>query len=283
MRNGNEASLLFSNAGNLVAIATGSDACAEHECGSKELLAALSPQSVTSDEAILSRLRKGKAVEYPSLFEQKRITNLPAGYQFIVVDGEVPEAWLGYARHPLTEYAHELRFPGDYRTNVDHDVAGAWDSRSFAVRVRGQKYVKALKAFDEALRRGDVMFAGTFLKRPKTQLAGVMLANRNFISDEDRAELSKAQREYESKLRLKARDHSQELRLQVEKILGGKSSIGYLWAAWSDEQETTVVYRLNPGYGIKAQYGGPYTREQLLDWARAGMAYELRPLGREAA
>ena len=282
MRQGMYPRLVFTKSGNLVAIATGSDACAEHECGSKDLMSAMTNQ-FADEETLVKALKKGRAVTYPSVLECKRVVRMPADqFQFVVVEGETPEAWLGLARHPLQGYENELQFHRGFSKDVDTNVAGAWDSQSFALRVRGAKYVKALKAFHDAMQRGEVVFAGTFLKRTEERLGGVILANRKFLSDEDLAGVATAQQDYESKLRLKARDDSRELQGQLQQLLDGKG-IGYLWAAWSGPDESSVVYCLNPGYGIKAQYYGPYTRAQLLDWVRAKMAYELRPLSTQAA
>ena len=109
-----------------------------------------------------------------------------------------------------------------------------------------------------------------------------MLADTRFLSDDDRKEIANAQTAFESKLRLKARDDSQEFSRQLAALLKGKGRLGYLWAVWADPTEAAVLYALNPEGVGKAQYYGPYTKEQLLDWARSGMAYELRPLQKAA-
>lgn len=286
MRRGYDANLLFSNQGNLVAISTGSDACAEHECGSRPLLSALCNQ-VDEGNAIVNKLAAGEPVEFPHIADIKRISKLPAELQFIEdhSNPDAPEAFLGYARQDLREYKNELNFPSDSFVKRDINVAGAWDERSFAVRVRGAKYVKALKEFYQAMVDGKVLFAGTILEdRAKVRLSGVILANSQFISDADKAKMKTAQLEYEASLRLQAKDDSASLVAEMRKLSGMPNyHFGLLWVQWADRlwmkredpREPEVVYGLNPGYDVKADYLGPYTRQQLLDWAKSGFSYKL--------
>ncbi len=279
MRHGYESRLLTNEHGQLVAFATGADFTAEHEQGSRPLQDALTLE-VSLEALVLQDLRAGRTPRYPSLEERKRIVRNVEAVQFIEVPGtgtEPPQALLGYAREALHVYKNELPFPTFSRKGEERDVTGAWDTRSFAIRVRGDDKVAALREFHEALKAGKVAFAGTFMP-DSPRLRGVVLARLDLLSDSTRESMAPAQREYESKMRLKARDDSTELTREMLKVCGRPSAhFGFLWAAWKDAEESEVVYRLNPGYGIKAQYGGPYTRQQLLDWAAAGFEHELRP------
>ncbi len=280
MRRGYDARLILNAQGALVAFATGADFTAEHEGGSRPLMTALCDEP-SLDERVLADLRAGRPVRYPSVLERKRVTRNLNQLQFIempgVPDKEPPQALLGYARQPLHVYKSELEFPRFARPDVDCDVVGAWDSKSFALRVRGIEKVRALRTFFYAMRSSDVVFAGTFMPdRPR--LKGVVMAREDLLGEESLAQMPQAQSQYESTMRLKARDDSTELTREMLKVCGRPSAhFGFLWAAWKDADESEVVYRLNPGYGIKAQYGGPYTRQQLLDWAAAGFEYELKP------
>lgn len=284
MRQGFDAQLVFSKSGNLVAFATGSDATTEHEIGIKPLLSCMT-QGPGNEDELVRKLKSPllrRFVRYPDLLEAKRIVNLPPQYQFIVTNTTAgPEAWLGVANQPLTQWERELPLHERFSKFSDPNVVGAYDDRSFALRVRGDKYVKALKQFDAALRAGDGVFAGTFFERPKLHLRGLLLANRKFLSDEDKAAIAKAQAKWESGLRLAARDDSRQLYQQLLEV-SGRRHIGYLWAKWADPEESGVVYGLNPDHDTPADYLGPYTREQLLDWARARLAYRLSPLPRAA-
>lgn len=285
MRQGNRATLLWDNKGHLVAISTGSDACAEHECGSMPILQALT-NVIEQDEQLVKALQRGQPVVYPSLLEQRRITH-PEKLQFIetpVSDKGTCEAFFGLARHPLTEYQNDLCFPSRaFRRDENIDVVGAWDEESFALRVRSQKLVEALRSFYEGVCKGHGIFAGLFLKG-EPFLGGVIIADERYLTESHLESLGRAQAEYESKLRLKARDDSGEVLQQMRKVHPKGNDFashpGYLWAVWADKQESEVLYALNPGYRIPAGYYGPYTRQQLLDWAASGYAYEL---GREKA
>jgi hypothetical protein len=278
MRRGYESKLVLSKSGNLVAFATGSDHCTEHECGAKPLMSALTDSGI-SEEWAVAELRNGKTPVYPDILESKRISSFPQQLQFIVTEGEVPEAWLGYDRRPLTDYSNELRFY-DLK-DQDPNVAGAWDDGSFAIRVRGKKYVKALKAFHQSLRAGKVAFAGTFFKRNGDRLAGVVLADLTKVSDDDRKAVKVAQEKMESGLRLKARSEANVLTSKLYEAFGGH--VGFLWPVWKDEVDGEIAYAMNPNHNINADYYGPYTKEQLLHWAQAKCSYHLSPEFRKAA
>jgi hypothetical protein len=280
MRRGNDPMLVFSKSGNLVAIATGADACAEHECGSKPLLEALCVQPA-NDAKIIAELKAGKTVTYPDLLESKRITRFPASLQWIEAAeaGREPEACFGLANSPIDFTRHELELFDRFSGTRDKDVAGAWDEGSFAIRVRGQKYVAALREFYKALRDGKVAFAGLFFKRDPLHLSGVILADTRYLSDEDRQAIAVAQKKHEASLRLKARSEADMLMYQLSQKLRGThiGGIGFLWPIWGDANESTVVYALNPGYQVNASYYGPYTKEELLAWGEAKGAYRLVP------
>jgi hypothetical protein len=281
MRRGFHAQLVFSNAGNLVAIATGSDATTEHECGAKPMMMALT-DGVNAQEATVKQLQATglkkllqvvSPIQYPNLLETKRISKLPPELQFVEQQtNEGPEAWFGLCRQPFPCYENELRLNKAFSSDADENVAGAWDERSFCIRVRGEKYVKALRLFWKAVQDGKVAFASSFMQR-KGHLSGVVLANVQYISDDERANIRKAQAEMESNLRLRARDDSTELNRELTKILG--NSPGYIWMRWKDAEESDIVYGVNPGYGVKIDWGTGYTRQQLLDWAQSGGSYQL--------
>jgi len=279
MRQGFDAHLVFDEQDRLVAFATGSDACSEHECGSKSLQSALCKQP-TSDAAIIAALKRNEPVRYPSLLETKCITKFPPQLQFDVSRGSVPEAVLGFADNPLSDYYNELRFPSGSFSGIDINVAGAWDDCSFAIRVRTERYVNALTEFHDALRAGKVLFAGLFLKNRARHLAGVILANSEYLTGEDLAEVERAQQKYESKLRLKARDESGYLMQQLGQHMN-TLLVGFLWPVWADDEESEVLYAFNPGSGVKAAYYGPYRKEDILAWAEAKGSYDL-PRARRA-
>jgi len=213
----------------------------------------------------------------------QRISRFPDELQFIEISSEgQTEAILGFAEGPLTCYLHELSFPTRFGVGDMH-VAGAWDERSFAVRVRTPKYVKALTQFHKAIRAGKVVFAGTFFRRPDVRLRGVILANTDYLNAEDRDAIERAQKEYESRLRLQARDESMLIYQEMRRRMPKRLDVGHIWAVWADKEESGVLYAYNPGYRLPAEYYGPYTKDELLQWAAAGASYLLKPSVRKAS
>lgn len=288
MRQGDYAKLVFTQSGNLLAFSTGSDACAEHECGSKELMSQLCNQAENDANVVaeLKRRAQGKKtlverivgqndVEYPNILESKRIVKNPESLRFIEKEGKEPEAILSLSRHAIGFDSRELQFRTFISKWGDKDAIGAWDERSFALRVRGKKYVKALKAFYEDMKASKVVFAGTFMKS-RDLSGGVILANSKFFGEEIKEDIRKAQTEHENNLRLKAADDTRELLQEMREACGNENSYpGYLWVRWIDEQENGLAYCLNPSHDSQADYIGPYTRQQLLDWAKAKYSYKL--------
>ena len=278
MRKGNNPALVFDKKGRLVALATGSDATNEHECGSKELMSALCEQYAGEDH-LISQIRDGKTVKFPMFLDIKRITRFPEGLVFEETSGgagSLPEAIMGYApnKMALRIYEAELMFPVFQIQNVDKDVAGAWDSRSFAIRVRGEKYVKALKDFYTALRAGKVLFASTFFQRKGMRLSGVVLANSEYFRPEDFVAIREAEEEYYTRLRLKAHDESREIYRSVCDLLG-ENYIGHISPFRFDESGTQVLYWFNPDPRLNVGSRGPYSKEAILDWAKANGRYRL--------
>ena len=300
MRRGFDAKLALSKAGTLVAISTGSDACAEHETGSAVLMGSLTGGQAMNAKAYAVSIRKkpgtklrdlvGVALSYPDLIESRTIrSNLDK----IVFDkrgeGDQVEAVLGFSA--LSEWSfgqqagsgtgasaaelwNDQELSWGYRK--DEEVVGAWDSRSFAVRVRGKVNVARFAEFAKVMKAGGCVFAGTFLDRWKGQsLGGVIIARRDRLPDECKAAIQKAQLEFEQNVRLNLKSRSDELSKIVQET---KTSPGYLWPVWKDhEVDGEVVYALNPSYGVKAPYYGPYTFEELQRWMRAGGSGKLKP------
>lgn len=285
MKRGASAGLFFSRSMNLVALWTGSDAVAEHEGGSDELMASLC-SSQTPRSVMVADLRRGHeyasrfadapagAKRFPDLLEVKRIVRDRPELRFQEREGDVPEALLSYADYPVDFDDSELRF----YPSGDQDAVGAWDSRSFGIRVRGVRQVRGLKAFHAAMKSGQIAFGGTFFKRDGHQVGGVTLVHTSYLSEDDHQRLRAAQLEYESNLRLAAVDDSRALAAEMRAASGDRSLVGpgWIWAKWEDGNCDRIVYCFNPGYGIAADYYGPYTRQQLLDWAASRYSYRLK-------
>lgn len=302
MQAGFKPKLVLSPKGHLMALGTGSDACTEHESGIKPLIQLLCGQG-DQEASVLHALRSNQPVRsqlgsshsalqdgllaYPDLVEQRRIVQNLDRIRFEELKGTTPEAQLivGLDSDDIPE--HELRYPHpEFLAGRDENVAAAWCESAFAIRLRGPRYVKALRGLYHSMLAGQVAFAGKIFRQSAMHLTGVTLVSLQHLTEDLMSAIADAQRKYESELRLKARDDTpqlyQELMGALETSMAGKNSaasqsihLGYLWPEWADSNESAVVYGFNPGYGVRADYLGPYTREQLLDWARTGMAYQL--------
>lgn len=287
MRKGFNPEILLDKRGQVFAIATGSDACAEHECGSARLMDSLCgfPQEGQSDSALIAALRRGESPQYPALVDRKRLTrNLDKVTFMEGTDGGQPVAVLGFSPYgeiPLDH--HELRSWASDSTIV----TGAWCDSAFAIRVVGQKWVTKLKRFADELREGNCLFAGTFLNDTgHRRLAGVIIANEKSLRPEHRDAIAKAQSEWEASLRLKARsrlDELQEEYWQARKTNPKAEYPGFIWPVWKDGVvDGEVLYALNPGYGVRAPYWGPYDFEQLRAWVFAEKKFDLQPVKKAA-
>ena len=278
MIRGTYARVLLADDGRLISLATGSDATTEHEGGYEPLLRKLCHQH-RNEAQVLQDLREGKAVTYPSLLEQKRIVKFPPDLKIQGAQaGGVAEAILSAGCQDPLVYASELTL---YKhANIgDPDVAGAWCESAFALRVRGRRYVAALEGFYRQILAGRVFFGGRFFSREHFNPSGVVLVDGGFLNEDDRSILKEEQARYESSLRLRVRDDSRELMREMAALRGDRNGSfpGFIWAQWRDSNESEVVYGLNPDLQTKADRFGRYTRQELLEWARAKGGFHLRP------
>lgn len=280
MRKGYNPHVVLDKRGSIFAIATGSDACAEHECGSRPMQGALcNTYGGLSEEALVRALRAGEAVTYPPLLERKRITRNLDKITFqkgAAATGE-PVAVLGYSPYGAVSLAHrELEIYRD-----DEFLAGAWAEDAFALKVVGAKWVSRLERFAKAVRAGEGLFAGTFLERDgKTHLSGVIVALHTGLRPEHRQAIAAAQATWEGSIQLKACSRLDELhalaRIESQKQ-GADCRPGYMSPRWRHSVVGgEVAYWLNPGFGVKAR-AGTYTFEELARWIKAEKKYLLTP------
>lgn len=300
MRRGMESKLIMDSKGAIFAFATGSDFCAEHEGGSREMQQFLCKgANENSMDATVEQLRKhnaqnilikavtgNKEFTYPSLYKNKLINRNLDYIHF--VEGATKEqepiyAIVFMARRkealPLSAYRELDSF---YKS----DVTGAWDEGSFGIAVKGEKLGKKLKAFYEKLVSGDGVFCGTFFKTGDFEKAnGVMIALQSGMRPEHKTPIQEAQTEYEQTVRLKALSRVEEFRTLKESSGDRVRHPGYIWPVWRNGPDSEVVYAVNPDYGSQKliPYYGPYTFESLKDWMLAEKKYALTPVERNLA
>lgn len=300
MRKGYSPKLLIDKKGNIFAIATGSDACAEHECGSNPLQFSLCKDFAGKDSSLerelIEQIRKSEApgllskafnlpqkqVQFPNILAQKVINKNLDHIRFIEgVDSRLkkPAAVLWFTDRfiDIDVNYRELAM------NDKDEVAGAWDDRGFAFKVVGEKLVSKLKVFAEKLREGQGCFAGLFLNEThKTRLSGVIVALHTQLRPEHKAAVILAQKAYEDGMLLKARSRLDELHATAYPKGTRAAHLrtpGYMWPVWRDGVVGgEVLYALNPDYGINAPYWGPYSFEQLKRWIEAEEKFALVPV-----
>lgn len=278
MRRGSHADTVFSRKGNLVAISTGSDACAEHEGGINGLFMLLCNKAPSEDH-VVQQLRLGTAdIVYPNSVEARRIIR-PENLKLVVTEDKTG-AILCSTTASSFDCQHELHFSTYFYSGKygDEDSVGAWDNDSFAFRVRGVKKVKALQDFYQDALHKHVVFGGTFFRRDSFCAAGVILVNTKYLTKQDKQNQISAQLQYESGLRLRAKNDVPELRQEMRTLanMTNYKEPGYIWVKWKDATEQVMLYCLNPSYNVPADYLGPYTRQQLLDWAKSKFSYHLK-------
>lgn len=269
MRKGFEAKILYTNNGNLKAISTGSDACTEHECGMGPVIDQLTSYGI-AEAATIAALKKpsGKSVSFPSFLAKKRIVTK---HPRLLYQTDSAEAILQLdLRRGTADADVNLRWPGSTET----DIVGAWYEQGFAFLVRGKKAVAALHEMYEALQTGKAVFAYDFLPA-ELRMTGVVLGIEARL-DLNIGRRATLQADYEDSLRLKAMDDTdgvlKEMRIATKLE---NFHFGFLWAVWGDDAKTFLKYRLNPGCNVKADYSGPYTRKELVDWAATRCQYRL--------
>lgn len=276
MRKGYDAELVFGKKGQIIAIATGSDACSEHEWGTAKLQQALcSKDSKRLGEEVVKALKTGAQAPYPDLFECKKLDkNLD---QLVFVEGQEegePVAVFGFSPYHNVKVDHY-----ELRLWCEHTVTGAWDEQSFAIKVKGAKLVKKLRTFAEKAKAGDAVFSGTFW--PK-KMAGVNLALCSELRHEHLAPVKKAQSEWEANLRLAARSRVDEFYASMrEQKRDAWKYFTHIWPVWRNQEvDGDVVYAVNEGFEARDLIGyyGPYTFEALMAWIQADKKYKLEPV-----
>lgn len=291
MRKGYTPVLVLDDKGEIFAISTGSDACSEHECGSRPLMAALcegtklrsfyGEASDAEETALLKALRAGKPVRYPALLERKRIKSFLS--ELVFQTGQDKKgtncAVLGFAVRGMRAVRLDDEELQPWKGQV---VTGAWDESGFAFRVEGDELVAKLQRFHAALLAKKGLFAGTFLKYSGTErLSGVIIALEDGLTPQHHEAILTAQQDWEATVRLKAKSRLDELYAKFRSRDKNDTHIelpGHLWPVWAKEVDGEVAYALNPGYGVNARYWGPYTLETLERWIFAKEKFELIPI-----
>lgn len=261
MRKGYKPQVVLNRAGGaIMAICTGSDACAEHEWGSARLMAELTGKSVQTRRDAASLVKTMGQGAMPDLMEMRRIRQSLDRIVFVeamTVFGS--SAAIGFqAERGRDGWGDGLLSNSELRQWKPAElVQGAWSESEFALRVNGEDLVGKLKVFAQGLRDGQGIFAGTFMEYEQGQrMSGVCIALEPMLTDAHRRAMLKAQADFEADVRLEVRSRAQELMDLYREAHGGQGGIGYVWAGWKGGKvDGDVVYHVNPAYGLEVPRG----------------------------
>lgn len=303
MRKGYEPAMFLNKKGRMFGFCTGSDACAEHEVGSRSMQEALCARSGPSDEEVIRSLRNrdsfgsrltqaiglSGAFSYPQLLERKALSGNLDHIAFLEGQDKKTGEPVAMIHFSARGQAPNLEDP-ELNLGFQKTVAGAWDEHGFAFKVWGEKAVKKLQAFHQSLLAGNGVFAGTFLEsHDGVRPSGVTIVDRTLLRGEHLAEIKNAQEKWEADMRLKARSELDDFYLRVQKVRRDSPTArhidfpGFIWPVWRDEVDGEIAYALNPGYRVKAPYYGPYDLAQLERWTLAENKFDLTPLPKAEA
>ena len=273
MRRGWEAEIVMTGEGKVMAMATGSDGCTEHECGSGPLMEALTGMRSQTKRDVAAQMKSGRLKSIPAIEERRRIKSNLGAIVYAESDWKgFPVAAMGYTCHHSTMSEDTLMKDCELdlvRSNLHEGVAGAWDEKSFGFKVYGQKAVKKFREFAAEVKSGGGIFAGTFLHNKRgMSMPGVCIAVESLLRTEHRQAMAKAQVEFEAGVRLEMGSRADELtRIGYETKAPGRSVVG-IWPEWKEGVvDGEIAYRVSPSYGVKWP-GGMKTFDEVAGWLR---------------
>ncbi len=273
MRKGFNPAILLAPNGALFALATGSDATAEHEGGVDPLVTELTGEAPYKSDQVAKDLKAGRIKAIPDFVNGRVIVRDLEHIQFVRgEDRGEPVAAIGYN---VRGYEMALLTSPELTFNAfsePKNIVGAWDDSSFGFKVKGKELADKLEGFHAALQQGHGMFAGTFLSDQEgARLRGLILCDTRYLTSEHREAMTKAQVEFESLVDLHLRSRADEILAKARQVFSsGHRNFGHVWTVRPAEGSSEVRYGYNPGYGVPSQYYGHYTFEELMSWLDSG-------------
>jgi hypothetical protein len=153
----------------------------------------------------------------------------------------------------------------------------AWDGSGFRMFGLGKKEFKRLKDFYKAIQAGTCVIVPSNLPmfRDLTEVGGLALVDKSRMAFEDAKEVAQNSVALLERIMLYANSKQEELMTLVNKTA---NSSAYIWPVM---KEGKIVYNINPGYQMKAQYMGGYTEAQIRRWCAHKCDYQLTPASPE--
>ena len=214
MRKGYGATFLYNEAGQMLGVCTGADATSEHMQGMGPIASAICQDDpyVTG----MTALRHPELAAMPRLIEANRIVRL--GDRFSLLEARssdcdgTEEVFLTFGSAAPQNYIKELQFVE--RGGQDPNLAGAWDSQRFSIRVRGARYCEQLRELAQLLVKGKVVLGGEFVWNMPT-IGGVVLLVPERFDEVHLKEAESAQARFEQKLRARLSERPREERRRL--------------------------------------------------------------------
>lgn len=269
MRSGIVPFLGFDKDGEIAVVASGSDACAEHECGSAEMQQLFCSTtghavidgrprplgfSVSSQKHFEGYFTGQVQIEFPGLVERKRLSQNLGLVAFDVIDCSVEKERVAFLRGncSLDEAMCSIDgFRSVFSVGVRSKamasclfdstkrlrVAGAWNESSFCIAVRGNYLVERLGRFHERLLSGQCAFGGSFVEDLcDFRLSGVIVVDLARLSDSQTKGLEQAQRRFVADSLLSMSEASAlvtRARLsQSRRESAGRLGYSFFWNVW---------------------------------------------------
>lgn len=292
MQRGYDPVIALGRDGMIAGVALGADCTSEHEWGIDDLRSKFCSGGFTTRDLENKLDASGEVPDF-DLKTRDHINKNLEGIELVEEDGFVT----------ITTYNREFARPIFHRVGKDKlhsadahyqeevnkakgSLATEWSGQNFRfcnALYGDEKLMKKLRKFHEQIQAQNCAFfsvrCGLWSGREGSIASGLTIV--------DRTRLSYAQHNYwrvmESELRerLVLRKHSR-LDVILQRFRDGELSkhgyidAGFFWPMWEDKKtKTKVVYGLNPGYQVKADYFGPYTEGQLTRWFDHDMKYKL--------
>ena len=137
--------------------------------------------------------------EAPNLLEASRLSRNLMSVNYVEYGSYNPRGMLYFApTFDIARFRGHLEFADSSQFGEDVNVVASCCDEGFAVVVRGEPYIQALRGFHAALIDRKVVFADEFFTDEK--FGGIVLADESLISEKDRMVINTLQRLSEASL-----------------------------------------------------------------------------------
>ncbi|KWU26373.1 hypothetical protein [Burkholderia cenocepacia] len=183
------AQIRLNNTGELVALSLGYHPNVRGERRPAALQALLCSPAHTKQQ-IMGMAHAGAPIpKTPNLLEAARLTRNLMNVHYVEYGSYNPKGMLYFApTFDMARFNGQLEFEDSSAPGADVNVAASCCDEGFAIVVRGESYIKALRGFHSAIINRRVVFADAFMVDEK--FGGIVFADESLISDVDRAAIA---------------------------------------------------------------------------------------------